>query len=222
MSSRVGGGWGDHLTGWTAEQHSVSLKEWCMAEPAVCALLASRAKINSVVDFGCGGGRWLAEFEKLGVTELVGVEPDPSMPEVWCIYGPKISSMHTLDATEPINFGRKFDLVICLEVIEHILPEGTDTLLDNLTRHGDCILFSGAQPETVDEPSEREGKMIQQHINTHTEAEYIQMFAKRGYHYYPALTRKMRSISREPWYQMNISYYAITPEVCYNVFRDGK
>ena len=52
-----------------------------------------------------------------------------------------------MDLTRPIDIGRTFDLVLCLEVGEHLPEESADTLVSTTcVRHGGDILFSAAVP----------------------------------------------------------------------------
>jgi 2-polyprenyl-3-methyl-5-hydroxy-6-metoxy-1,4-benzoquinol methylase len=46
----------------------------------------------------------------------------------------------------PLDLGRAFDLVISLEVAEHLPESAADAFIDSLVRHGDVILFSAAIP----------------------------------------------------------------------------
>lgn len=176
---------------------------------------------NGLVVHNCGTGKWLAEFEKLGATDLVGIEPLPEVEGLFREVGPKKYQFIAADATQLLRLGRTFDLVICLEVIEHVIPEGTDALVENITSYAPHIIFSGAGPETVDTPTMREGKEIFQHINARPEREYADMLLKRGFCQWLELSKEMVRLSTNPWYQQNIRFYANYPEprsLSYNAF----
>src|SRR5215469_3474240 len=72
---------------------------------------------QSVIDVGCGRGVWGAEWRRRGVTRCLGVDgeyvPRSSLliPEADCL--PR-------DLAKPFDLGRRFDLVQCLEVAEHV------------------------------------------------------------------------------------------------------
>jgi hypothetical protein len=51
-----------------------------------------------------------------------------------------------IEISQPFDLGRRFDLLQCLEVAEHLPEMHSDTLIDNLCRHGDLIMFSAAIP----------------------------------------------------------------------------
>ena len=53
------------------------------------------------------------------------------------------------DLTQPINLNRRFDLVVSLEVAEHLPSEAAANFVETLTKHGSIILFSAAVPGQV-------------------------------------------------------------------------
>lgn len=50
------------------------------------------------------------------------------------------------DVGAPIELHRRFDLVLCLEVAEHLPASAADTLVRSLTGLGNVIAFSAAIP----------------------------------------------------------------------------
>jgi SAM-dependent methyltransferase len=98
---------------------------------------------QSVIDVGCGMGTWLSVFKKLGVEDIQGVDGD---------WGPrqmlKISNNQFLpfDMTKPLRLGRQFDLVMSLEVAEHLPERCAKQFVDSLTGLGAVVLFSAAIP----------------------------------------------------------------------------
>jgi SAM-dependent methyltransferase len=100
---------------------------------------------KSVVDVGCGIGTWLSIFKKYGVEEVVGIDGEYVNRDLLFSHIEKNEFIgHNL--TKPINLGKKFDLVLSLEVAEHLPEEVSDIFIDSLTQLGDCILFSAAIP----------------------------------------------------------------------------
>ena len=95
----------------------------------------------SVLDVGCGTGVSLDYFTRQGV-DAYGIEGS-----ALAISKAKHPSLiQQGDLHQSINLGRKFDLVWCFEVAEHIHPLHVSNLLDTLTNHADRILLSAAQP----------------------------------------------------------------------------
>jgi len=78
----------------------------------------------------------------MGLADLTGVDgyaPDERL---------RISREQFLrhDLTTPLRLERTFDLVINLEVAEHLPPDAARTLVDSLTGLGPVVLFSAAIP----------------------------------------------------------------------------
>jgi len=88
--------------------------------------------IKTVVDIGCGAGRYTKQFIEAGVS-CTGYDGNPLTPEM------TDGLCSVLDITEPVDIG-KFDLVFCLEVAEHIPEEFTDVFLKNLYDASDWLL----------------------------------------------------------------------------------
>ncbi|HEX8075983.1 MAG TPA: class I SAM-dependent methyltransferase, partial [Thermoleophilaceae bacterium] len=97
---------------------------------------------SSIVDVGCGSGAWLAEAERLGVDDYLGI--DGHTPTESLRIPPERFLLH--DLTEPLRLERRFDLVMCLEVAEHLPPEAADVIVESLSRLGPALLFSAALP----------------------------------------------------------------------------
>jgi SAM-dependent methyltransferase len=91
---------------------------------------------HSVIDVGCATGEWLAVFREMGINDIAGVDGhylDPSQLRI-----PR-EVFHPVDLAQPFSLFRQFDLVLCLEVGEH-LPEGSAAgLVASLVRLGPAI-----------------------------------------------------------------------------------
>jgi SAM-dependent methyltransferase len=98
---------------------------------------------NSLLDVGCGLGMWLKMATTLGVSEVRGIEGewiDPALLEV----SPDLVQVRDLE--KGFDLKRKFDLVICLEVAEHLSEGAADNFIASLVRHAPAVLFSAAIP----------------------------------------------------------------------------
>jgi SAM-dependent methyltransferase len=98
---------------------------------------------KSVVDIGCGEGAWLAGWAKKGVTDIYGV--DGSYISQYQLLIEK-DRFQAVNLEKGFSLPRKFDLVMSLEVAEHISPDSADVFIKSLCNHGDVILFSAAIP----------------------------------------------------------------------------
>lgn len=98
---------------------------------------------STVLDVGCGHGAWLRVCKELGADEIQGVDGPWIDGDALSI--PK-SQFMAQELDKPLDLGRRYDLVTSLEVAEHLPESAADTFIDNLTRHGDVVLFSAAVP----------------------------------------------------------------------------
>ena len=133
-------------------------------------------KPKSVVDFGCGIGTFLAAFKNNGVDDILGLDGVWVDMQLLEKYIPR-QHFQTWDLEKAIILNRKYDLVISLEVAEHLSEEAADTFVDSLSNAGDVILFSAAIPNQGG----------QNHINEQWLDYWEEKFALRGLTLYDTL-----------------------------------
>lgn len=107
--------------------------------PLVLRLLQPR----HVIDVGCGVGTWLSVFRDLGCEDILGVDGDHVDKGMLQIPAERF---FTFDLTKPLRLDRQFDLVVSLEVAEHLPAQCAEAFVDSLTRLGPLVLFSAAIP----------------------------------------------------------------------------
>jgi len=100
-------------------------------------------KINSAVDIGCGTGTWLNVLKNNGTDYIWGVDGEYVNTNQLCI---PVEFFYGQDLNEKIKIRKKFDLVISLEVAEHLSPENATKFVKQLTVLGNIVLFSAAIP----------------------------------------------------------------------------
>jgi len=94
-----------------------------------------------------------------------------------------------------VKVSRRFDLVLSLEVAEHLDKEYADVFIDSLVSLGPVVLFSAAIPY--------QGGT--NHINEQWPEYWVSHFRKRGYQVIDYLRRKIWDNQKvEPWYAQNI------------------
>ncbi len=71
----------------------------------------------SALDFGCGRGEFLQMMREAGIG-CVGVDIDPKCVELSSKFAP--CSVATIDNLDAVLGGRRFDVVTCLHVLEHM------------------------------------------------------------------------------------------------------
>jgi 2-polyprenyl-3-methyl-5-hydroxy-6-metoxy-1,4-benzoquinol methylase len=103
-----GVGYADYVA--DAPQHARSFR-------ARLAMLLRYGPIDDLLEIGCGPGLFLAEARRLGVTHVVGVDPNPWAVEQACGRGVEahVGSVETIDPS------RRFDAVVMLDVLEHVV-----------------------------------------------------------------------------------------------------
>jgi len=154
---------------------------------------------RSVLDIGCGTGTWLKVFEENGVSDYLGI--DGSVVPVDQLHISP-SKFQTKDLSKPFDFGRQFDLIVCLEVAEHLPSQFADTLVDMLTAHGDAILFSAAIP----------GQGGQDHLNEQWPEYWQRKFEVKGYYFHDVIRPRIwNNPIVESWYKQNIFLVNRTP-----------
>ena len=147
---------------------------------------------KSVLDVGCGIGTWLKAFEELGTIKIEGIDGEKIPENQLLIRKDRFSER---DLTKSINLKRKYDLVLCLEVGEHLHKKDANTMIRNLTRHGDAILFSAACP----------GQGGQNHINCQWPIYWQEKFNINDFECFDYIRKKIWNCSEiEPWYRQNI------------------
>lgn len=134
--------------------------------PLVLTLIGS--EIGTVLDVGCGRAVWAAQFERHGksVTAVDGPHVDTQRLHV------PADRFSPVDLNEPGALSDRFDsdLVICLEVAEHLAPGRSDTFIDELVDAGAWILFSAAIP----------GQPAAGHCNCQWQSAWADRFKERG------------------------------------------
>ena len=100
---------------------------------------------KSVVDVGCGLGQWLEVFADHGVKTTLGIDGSHVLKEKMRI--PRENFLFgDLCNAKDISVNGSYDLVISLEVGEHLDKNCADQYVRFLTSLGSVILFSAAIP----------------------------------------------------------------------------
>jgi SAM-dependent methyltransferase len=165
---------------------------------AVVAHMYPLLRPKCVLDVGCGRGGWLKVWQAAGCELVQGVDGD--YVDRTRLYIDRAAFQPT-DLATPFDLHRRFDLVQCLEVAEHIVPERAEVLVDSIVRHGDVVLFSAAVP----------GQGGTRHVNERPLDYWRGLFATRGYAAFDMLRPSLHTdASIEPWYRFNSIVYANT------------
>ncbi len=147
---------------------------------------------KSILDVGCGVGTWLKACQELGAKDVLGID-GVKIPEQFLKIETKI--FRVMDLTKPFDLKRNYALVLCLEVGEHLQKKHSNTLIKNLTRHGNTIIFSAACP----------GQGGQNHINCQWPVFWQEKFNLNGFECFDFIREKIWNLQKvEPWYRQNM------------------
>lgn len=169
-------------------QQDGSLRSAKEIVPLVLELLQPK----SVVDVGCGVGTWLSVFNEGGIEDILGIDGDWVDKKMLQISEERFLSF---DLRKPLDIDRQFDLVLSLEVAEHLQSKYAGTFIDSLTRLGPCILFSAAIPF--------QGGT--NHVNEQWPDYWVKFFQDKGYVVIDCIRKKVwQNDNVEWWYAQNI------------------
>jgi SAM-dependent methyltransferase len=158
----------------------------------VSKILVQLFQPTSVIDVGCGTGVWLRAFKLQGVKRILGVDwfAPASVP---IVIAPEEFLQSDLEM--PLKIDRRFDIALSLEVGEH-LPDGrAESLVDDLTRLSDVVVFSAAIPL----------QLGFHHVNEHWPNYWKAKFENRNYTLVDRLRFHIwRFHEVEYWYAQNL------------------
>ena len=135
---------------------------------AILPFVQELVRPESVLDVGCGSGEWSRAWNELGVADVALVDNhiDQSILAI------RSADFTAVDLTkETMVLGRRFDLVSCIEVGEHLPESAAGRLVKLLVDHGDVVLFSAAIP----------GQGGVHHVNEQWPKFWIDLFATRDF-----------------------------------------
>jgi 2-polyprenyl-3-methyl-5-hydroxy-6-metoxy-1,4-benzoquinol methylase len=98
---------------------------------------------SSALDVGCGLGSWIAALQGRGVRDVRGID-GPWLSKNAVVCDPSL--LQICDLESDFALGCSFDLVVCLEVAEHLSSAAAERFVASLVRHAPVILFSAAIP----------------------------------------------------------------------------
>ncbi len=161
------------------------------ARTGLAQVLSGRS-VASLLDVGAGVGTWLKAAEELGIRDIAGIDgivADPAQLHV------RPGLIQIFDLTKPVSLGRHFDVVLCLEVAEHLEEGAAATLIETLCAHGDLIFFSAAAP----------GQHGEHHVNCRWPTYWQSVFNAAGYACRDDVRGRIwDNAAIEPWYRQNI------------------
>lgn len=153
---------------------------------ALAVLFAGR----SVIDLGCGHGRYVRRWRELGI-DADGVDGNPHT----AAWNP---ACRVVDLSEPVDLGRIYEWAVSIEVAEHVPADREKVFIDALTGHcSQGVLLSWAHP----------GQGGTGHVNERP-AEYVHArMRERGLLPDKTLSAVLRGITTVWWLRHNLTVF---------------
>lgn len=152
------GGLGEY--GWESEH-------WRNFFTQVAQRIVGLVEPRTVLDVGCAKGMLVQALASLGVDAHGS---DISQFAIAAAHPDVASRLTVASATEPIE-GR-YDLITCVEVLEHMSPDDAQKAIDSMCAATDRILFSST-PADFHEST---------HVNVQPTGQWAAWFAERGFY----------------------------------------
>lgn len=183
-----------------AEFYARRRQETTPSAHKVLSLIAPLVKMDRVADIGCGTGTWLATALALGATTVEGVEGDWVTREF--MDDPRIN-LTNQSLEDPVR-DLSADLVISLEVAEHLSTERADSFVEELTDIAPAVLFSAAIP----------GQGGVDHFNEQWQSYWAEKFIANDYLPFDIVRPEIWNDDDIPmWYRQNIILYISSSHV---------
>jgi hypothetical protein len=134
-------------------------------------------------------------FNEAGVKQVAGIDGD-YVPREQLVCRP--GQFTAMDLKQPFDLQRSFDLVVSVEVAEHLPAESAQSFVASLVAHAPRVLFSAAIP--------RQGGTG--HLNEQWPTYWASLFQQHGYRPYDAIRPKLWADQDVAWwYRQNCLLY---------------
>jgi GT2 family glycosyltransferase len=141
-------------------------EHWLTFFSNVAEYIARDIAPHSTFDVGCAMGFLVEALTDRGV-DASGI--DISEYAVSQVRADIRDRCHVGSALEP--FGRRFDLITCIEVIEHISAADAEAVVQNICAHTDDVVFSSTPFDHLEET----------HVNVNPPEHWAELFARFGF-----------------------------------------
>ena len=145
---------------------------------------------ESIIDIGCGTGYYTKRLKEH--FDCDGYDGNPYTEEL------TNGLCKVLDFTKPTEFAKKYDAVLCLEVVEHIPKELEFNFLDNIFN-----IF----PEVIVLSWAIHGQGGDGHINEQPNDYVISVMEKNGYQYSEKESLKIREVCNLWWFKNTLMVF---------------
>lgn len=134
----------------------------------IAKCITSELEVHTAMDVGCASGYLVESFHKFGV---VAEGIDISEYALSCVKEDMKNVCYRQSITEPL--AKKYDLITCIEVLEHLRPEEISLAIENICNATDLVIFSST-PFDYDEET---------HLSVHSVDYWVEQFAYQGFYH---------------------------------------
>ena len=150
-------------------------------------------KVNSIADVGCGVGSYCKAFKDSGINIVHGYEGTQGISKI-----ATYDDIMTVDLTKERWVDIYYDLVICLEVGEHIPLEYEQRVIDNICRYvNKDLILSWAVP----------GQGGAGHYNERPNEYIIAELGKRGFVFNKVKSMNIREAASLKWFRNTLMIF---------------
>lgn len=150
---------------------------------------------KSVIDFGCGAGRFLISYDKQGIPVL-GIDNHKEAIKISPLQDSKLEK-HNLQ--KPYYPKQKYDVAYCIETLEHIPDEYSDVVISSIKRSASTAIVTAATP----------GQRGTLHLNEKQKEKWIKKFESHGFKYKNELTHYISDLIevKEDYLKQNLMIF---------------
>jgi hypothetical protein len=162
-------------------------------KPLCDALIEGQIHGYTWVDIGCGNGAYTMAIRAAGIN-CIGFDGSPLTYEL------TNGLCKVADFSFSVDIG-KYDIVLCLEVGEHIPKEYEQTFINNLCRASKRIIILSWAIE---------GQPGTGHVNTRNNDYIIDQMRMRGFMYCAESSQHLKDLSTLPWFKNTILIFQLS------------
>jgi hypothetical protein len=142
-------------------------EHWMKFFHEIARRIARDLEPHTMLDAGCAMGLLVEQLVEVGI-DAYGID----ISEYAIGRAPELvrDRVRVQSLTEPID--RRFDLIVCLEVLEHLARDDAEKAMDNLCAASDRVLFSSSPLDYAEAT----------HVNVHPPEVWSEMFSRRGFY----------------------------------------
>jgi 2-polyprenyl-3-methyl-5-hydroxy-6-metoxy-1,4-benzoquinol methylase len=164
--------------GWTQTS-----EYWVKAQDELSNYFIETIAPRNVFEIGSGTGALLEQFINKGIVAY-GCDLNKENKAFWDKRNPKKKDKFILDAAQAIKFEQNFDLVVSIEVLEHIPDDAVRQILENWLPRCKYFIMSSTPFHTSLTFDIQWG-----HINVKPTERWIELFKDVGYRYVKMIDR---------------------------------